>query len=293
MTCRHLNIFDSRDVWHSHIISAAGRAGLSAKRITGLDDIVDGVGFIRTHPAHLAEHISLDAALRERMPMVQDREQVEVYENKTEQWLRWGDHMPETWLYHTIESAMSYDGGFPVMSKANEGASSVNVRFIKSRDEYEAHVREAFGPGISVSRCTGNSYTKQIGYLFLQRFIPHDRTYRVNIIGNRMAIFERFNYPDKPMAQTGNTNGVKQFTALHDSLIDYAGMIGHNIGSKWVALDILRDGDEWRLIETSLAWPWTTKDYQDVPFIGGGYWGELWDVLFAELDAGSFGFICQ
>ncbi len=60
------------------------------------------------------------------------------------------------------------------------------------------------------------------------------------------------------------------------------------IGTKWCALDILRDHEKDQLVclETSLGWPW--------PGVGGGVWtnGEPWenmfDVLLDEIEAGAF-----
>jgi len=287
----NLYTFDSRHVWHEHIGDACRRAGIQHKRIGGIEDIDgDGWGFIRPHPAHMPAHRDLDAHMRGLLDgMIQDRAQVEVYEDKSEQWRRWGDLMPETQRFSSLDDALSCAPDFPVVSKADEGASSVNVRIIKSRAEYEEHARQAFsGEGIKVNRCADRTFTRQRGYLLIQRFIPHDRTYRVNIVGNRMAIFERYNYKDRPVAQTGNTKGVCEFTPLHDSLLDYAAEVGRRIGSRFVALDVLKDHDEWTLLETSLAWPWTPKDYSDVPLIGGGQWGGLWDALCEDLLSGAF-----
>lgn len=283
-----LQVFDSRHVWHEHIIAAAKRIGWSAKRIEG-EFGFSRYGFIRPHPAFMPLHRNIDANARMHVTMIQDRAQVEVYEDKTEQFRRWGKFLPDTWVFTSKDEAMAWSGDFPVVSKANEGASSVNVRIIESQRELHQHIKQAFSPtGIPVNRCADGHMTAQQGYVFLQRCIPHDRTYRVNIVGERMAIFERFNYPNRMVAQTGNTDGITRWTELHESLFEYAAMIGQAIGSKFVALDILRDGDEWRLIETSLAWPWTPVDYSDVPFTGGGLWVNMWDVLLEQVAAGVF-----
>jgi glutathione synthase/RimK-type ligase-like ATP-grasp enzyme len=140
-----------------------------------------------------------------------------------------------------------------------------------------------------VNLCASGAMTTQQGYLLLQRFIPHEITFRVNVLGNRRAIFERFNYPDKPVAQTGNVRPVMRFTPLHDSLIDYANQIAAEIGTRWCALDILWDDDRWTLLETSLAWPWKQQEFSDTPLIGGGTWGRKWDLLCEDLQAGVFG----
>lgn len=286
-----MQILDGKGAWRGHLLAACKRRGWRAQVVDHPDDVCRArFGFTRLNPATLAEHRQIDTLMRAGCVMVQDQAQVDVYEDKTEQWRRWGHLMPETWLFDDVDQAMQFrPDAWPIMSKANEGASSVNVRPIYGRKAYEDHVRQAFGPGIEVDRCAGGAKTIQRGYLLLQRFVPHDRTYRVNVVGSRMAIFERYCYPDRPVAQTGNTQGVTDFTDLHCDLLDHAEAIAREIGSRWVALDILRDGDQWRLLETSLAWPWDLRKYADVPFIGGGLWGQMWDVLLEQLDAGVFG----
>jgi glutathione synthase/RimK-type ligase-like ATP-grasp enzyme len=289
-----LQIFDSRHVWHEHALKAAHRRGWAAKRITTSPTEPSRFGFIRPHPGHLADHQQIDQAMREVCgTMVQDRKQVTLYENKTAQQQFFGHHMPETLSSGILDEAVAFatQQGYPIVSKANEGASSVNVRIIESEAQLQRHLRQVFSKtGIPVHRCADGMMTVQKDYVFLQRFIPHDRTYRVNIIGNRAAIFERYNYADKPVAQTGNTQGIHDYTELHESLLKYAFSVARDIGSKWVALDILRDHErgQWYLLETSLAWPWNPNDYSDVPFTGGGTWGAMWDVLYDQLESGVF-----
>jgi len=285
-----LLIFDSRDVWHGPLTHAAESLGWTARRISHQHEIEPArFGFFRPHPAHMDEHRQLYRAMAGQMVMVQDVPQVEVYEDKSEQWQRWGHLMPDTWRYTDQDQALAAVHDFPLVSKADEGASSVNVRILANRAEYEAHVAQVFGPGIPVNLCASGAMTTQRGYLLLQRFIPHEITFRVNVLAHRRAIFERFNYPDRPVAQTGNVRPVMTFTALHESLIDYANLVADEIDTKWCALDILRDGDRWTLLETSLAWPKNEKEYSDTPLIGGGTWGGTWLHLCEDLAAGHFG----
>jgi len=292
-----LQIFDSRHVWHWPMIDAARRRGWKAKRIKSAPTEPSPFGFIRPHPGHMAEHIALDSAMRQHCRvMVQDRAQVISYDNKIEQIGMLSGFMPKTWLVTDVDDAVNNPPTFPVVSKAAEGASSVNVRVINTAAEYHDHVRQVFSPeGIKVNRCADGMMTHQQGYLYLQEFIPHDRTYRVNIVGNRAAVFERYNYADRPVAQTGNTKGIHE---PRPELLDYAFDVAREIGSKWVALDILRrpESGEFVLLETSLAWPWSPNEYADTPFINtngekAGTWGSLWDVLYDQLESGVFGSI--
>jgi glutathione synthase/RimK-type ligase-like ATP-grasp enzyme len=285
-----LLVFDSREVWHGPLIAAAERRGWAARRISHEHEIDTArYGFFRPHPAHMEEHRQLYRAMADRMVMTQDAQQVRVYEDKSLQFELWHHLMPDTWRYTSQEEALQAQHEFPLVSKADQGASSVNVRILYNRQQYEAHVAQAFGEGIPVNLCAGKAMTTQRGYLLLQRFIPHEITFRVNVLGPRRAIFERFNYPDKPVAQTGNVRPVMHFTELHESLIEYANQVAAEIGTRWCALDILRDNDHWTLLETSLAWPKNETDYRDTPLTGGGTWGELWHLLCNDLADGYFG----
>lgn len=291
-----LQIFDSRHVWWKPALQAAMARGWKAKRITKAPSVPSRFGFIRPHPAYLSEHQAIDAAMRDKCGvMVQDRDQVVLYDDKIAQASRYAGLLPDTRIFTDKAEALAFEPKFPLISKASEGASSVNVRVINNLQEYRAHVDAAFSTaGIEVNRCADGTRTTQRGYVLLQRFIPHDRTYRVNVIGNCAAIFERFNYKDRPVAQTGNTAGVY----AHDMvLLQEAFDTAWLLGTKWCAFDFLWDAEhgKWVLLETSLAWPWNEKDYSDVPFFDHetgephGTWGTMWDVLYDQLESGVFG----
>ena len=228
-----------------------------------------------------------------RLPMVQDAAQVEVYESKSEQFRRWGRWMPDTWRFTDEAGAMALAAAaeYPLVSKADVGASSVNVRILASRAEAEAHVRQVFGEGVSVHHgADGAPRTLQRGYVLLQRFIPHTVTWRVNAIGRARAVFKRYCYSDRPVAQTGNVEPAMECTPEIDSLLDYADRVFADIGTRWCALDVLKDGDRWTLLETSLAWPWPSPGRcNEGPIFRTSFrWIQMWDALFSEAQAGAF-----
>lgn len=290
-------ILDERDVWHEALSRAARAAGYNPQRIKrGLEATERGVGFIRPHatPEILQRNQADYWQMAGHCVMIQDRRQVELYENKTAQWVEWGNWMPETWRFDSKDDALHFADhcAVPVVSKADQGASSVNVRILHSRDALVRHIEEAFGPGIRVQHCDSKGTTSlQRGYVLLQRFIPHDTTYRVNIIGGGRAIFKRYNYPDRPVAQTGNVEPVTKLDDLTESLLWFADRFSAEANTKWCALDILRDGDEWRLLETSLAWPWPSPGAcMDAPIFRTNYkWADLFDCLMTEVSYGEWG----
>lgn len=289
-------ILDERNVWHAAAIEAARKHGYEGTRIkSGLEVKEPGIGFIRPHadPKALAENRDDFAFMSGRLTMIQDRAQIEVYEDKGAQYFRWGQWMPDTWRFSTKHEALAFveSATYPLVSKADAGASSTNVRILANRDQGIAHVREIFEKGIVVNHCSGGAKSKQRDYVLLQRFIPHTITWRVNAIGYTRAIFKRYCYPDKPVAQTGNVEPVMDLDDETESLLEFADSFFAHAGTKWCALDILKDGDRWRLLETSLAWPWPSPGMcNSAPLFGSGKrWIDLFDVMFDEIEAGVWG----
>jgi len=293
-------ILDERDVWHKEAMAAARRAGFEPRRVVSgqpLGNPGGGVGFIRPHadwrrlPANREDFMRMGRQLT----MVQDAEQVRLYEDKSGQFAAWGDWMPDTWRFTDADAAQKFaaKATYPLVSKADVGASSVNVRILRTPAQAQQHLAQIFGPGVPVWHGANCPQTLQKGYALLQRFIPHEITYRVNAIGRARAVFFRYCYPDKPVAQTGNVEPAFEMTEQLESLLAYADRFFAHAGTQWCALDILRDGSEWRLLETSLAWPWPSPGrcnegtmFRAKP---GRKWIDMFDVMFDEINAGAWG----
>jgi glutathione synthase/RimK-type ligase-like ATP-grasp enzyme len=292
----NLFVLDERQVWWQAIIEAGARHGYTGKRIMRGRETQgqSGIGFIRPHadPRRLPFNRTDYVEMAQGLTMIQDVDQVWCYEDKSRQFFQWGRWMPETVVLTHAAKAIDYvrRSAYPLVSKADQGASSVNVRILKDRREAERHVRQAFGPGIVVDCCSGGAKVKQKGYVYLQRFIPHQVTWRVNAIGNGRAIFKRYCYKDRPVAQTGNVEPVMELDDQTESLLEFADSIFAALGTKWCALDILRDGDQWKLLETSLAWPWPSPGRcNDAPiFRTGRKWIEIFDAMFEEIESGTW-----
>lgn len=297
---KNFYILDEREVWWRGAIEAAQRHGYRGKRIRrGSECGEGGVGFIRTHA--LPDVLKLNQTdyeqMSARVTMIQDRQQVAVYENKSAQFELWGDWMPDTWRFTDLAAALGFlqYADYPIVSKADVGASSRNVRILKDRVAAVQHVHEVFGPGVVVDHCAGGPgrrqyKSKQRGYVLLQRFVPHEFTFRVNAIGDARAVFLRGCYPDRPVAQTGNVEPAWEITPEIESLLDYADRFIEHCGSKWCALDILKDGADWKLIETSLAWPWPSPGRcNDGPIFRTSHkWLGMFDVMFEEFERGAW-----
>lgn len=304
-----LSVLDERHIWHGPLCETARARGYYAKRIMkGEHCYPGGIGFIRPHaaPDILKRNIAHDDPfMRQRLLMIQDRAQVEVYDNKTEQTRRWSHLMPATWVCTSLQFALDvckeWDG--ILVAKADVGASSNNVTILHDMTAQRKFLEQVFGPGIKVSHSSGgagdqNHHSIQRGHIILQRYIPNSYTWRVNRIGNHYAIFQRFNHPKRGTAQTGNVQPVKSLSPVAVKLLNYAAEVTREIASKWVALDILIDSrDNPRLIETSLAWPWPSPgDCDNAPFFAyDGCWGtptyqwrDMWTLMLDEVERGVF-----
>jgi hypothetical protein len=290
-------ILDERKIWHAAACEAARSHGYTAQRIfKGSEVTTDGVGFIRPHadwrqlPANKRDF----EQMRARLLMIQDAAQVELYEDKSGQFLRWSEWMPDTWRFTEREWAQAFLEGaeYPLVSKADVGASSVNVRILKTKAEAMRHVSELFGRGVRVNHGAACPDTMQKGYALLQRFIPHKTTWRVNAIGDARAVFMRYCYPDKPVAQTGNVDPVKEMTPEVRSLLEFSDRFFAAAETKWCAIDVLKDVDgSWKLLETSCAFPWPSPGDCNNGTIfrsGGKKWIQMFEVLFDELERGAF-----
>lgn len=286
-------VLDERHVWHASIIKAAKARGFDAVRIFKGEEVTEGgYGFIRTHadPAALQRNQIDYHLMASRLTMIQDETQVRLYENKSGQFRKWWKWMPDTWRFEDEALAIQFleaDAPYPLVSKADVGASSVNVRILRDNAAAMAHVRELFGKGVLADHCSGSAKSLQKGYALLQRFVPHTVTWRVNAIGNGRAIFKRHNYPDKPVAQTGNTEPVMQ---PMDSLLEYADRFFAEAGTKWCAIDVLQDGSDWKLLETSLAWPWPSPGRcNEAPIFRSKHnWLGMFDAMMDEVEAGTW-----
>jgi len=280
-------VYDPRIKWFEPAVTAARARGYNAGELS------DKPGYCVFLPHANPDQLKVDQALARTLKhvMITDLTQIEVYDNKRKQTALWSKWMPETWVFTNKEEALSQDFDFPLISKADVGASSYNVRLIKDKGHLSEHLEKIFSRGIEVNHCDSiGTKSLQKGYVILQRFIPHDVTYRVNVIGRERAIFYRRNYKDRPMAQTGNVEPSKELTPKDVSLLDYVNEVKEDVQTNWCAFDILQDGNGWKLLETSLRWPWPSPGDCDnaVFFNGGKTWIDMWDVLIDEIEAGAF-----
>lgn len=297
--------YDPYKHWAKACIETANRRGWQARLINSPDETPsDGFVMMRVHPKTILKEREMGRRLSQNpnIKLIVDQAQLDVWNNKREQVYRWSQYMPPSYIFGTLDEAMSfintYDGPYPLVSKADEGASSVNIRILNNKQDTEKHIREIFTKGLRVI-CGQGVNSVQNDYVLLQEFIPHTITYRINIVGNQNAIFHRFCYPNKPVAQTGN---VKPVGVLNDEMVDllhWSDNVFKTLDTHWCAIDVLKSASGWRLLETSIGWPWPSPgDCDEVgrffKFDGstwqtGHQWKGMWDVLVDELEVGVWG----
>lgn len=282
----NLWILDEREVWWKPLIMAAKRRKVRGVRIRRGEQCGGGLGFIRPHadPRALQRNHHDYEVMAARCDVFQDRDQVVMYEDKSAQAERYREWMPETWRFTDLDSALSlvdsFDGA--LVSKADVGASSKNVRPLLTKDAARRHVTEVFTTGVKVDHCAGGAQSLQRDYVLLQRFIPHQVTWRVNAIGGGRSIFKRYCHPKIPVAQTGNTDPVMQLDDETESLLHFADRFFEAAGTRWCAIDVLKDGDRWMLLETSLAWPWPGVGKAAPIFRTEYAWPQMFDCMLDE-----------
>ena len=271
-------IHDGKGRWREAVTKAAIDHGYT------VNGSPEGIGFFR--PAQRPEPLKEDKALYNRLKAsvrwIQDQAQVDVYEDKAEQTRRWSKWMPPTWLIEDKQSALKFieEAEYPFVSKAKEGSSSFNISLITNKSQAKKLVDDAFGKGFPVR----DGY--QVGYVIFQKFIKSTVCYRVNAIGKGRAIFYRYNYPGKWYTQTGNVEPAFTMNEEAESLLEYSDRVFENIGTQWCALDILKDDGKWKLLETSLAWPWPSpgRCNEGTIFRTKRKWIEMFDAMFDSLD---------
>lgn len=289
-------ILDERDVWHGPAIEAAQRRGYAPSRVKGSNFMLNkgpGIGFIRPHADPKILELNQEDYYVMQMAgltMIQDPLQMSLYEDKSAQ-LQWFEEwMPMTRRFVRKDEALGFVRSAKrdvLVSKADVGASSVNVRILTGLSAQESHISQVFDKGVAIDHCSGGHRSVQKGYVILQEFIPHNITWRVNVVGTKMAVFKRYCYPDKPVAMTGNTDAVIELDAEIESLLDFARRFFSFADTRWCAVDILKDpSGNWRVLETSLAWPWPGVGKQAAFFGSSRTWDQIWDVMFDEVEAG-------
>jgi len=293
-----LNIFDTGHVWVPEMERAAVLRNFPVRKLKRGASAQDGVGFFV--PRQFGEKELMEdkfwaeELIEGKQHFVQDTKQIRMYEDKIAQAFDFFTLMPPTRVAFTLFQALQAFEHTPppVVSKSAYGSASNNVRLLNSRTEMYAEILQAFGEGIRSRRGAGVDVLQK-GYVLWQEFIPHEWTWRVTIVGTKLHVYKRFNYPDRPMAAPScvvRTQPVEMCEEV-ESLLDFSKLVFNAIGTKWCAIDVLKDtSGNWKLLETSLAWARGDDPAGNAKFYETKHsLNTQFDLLLDEIEAGVFG----
>lgn len=197
------------------------------------------------------------------------REESVLYDDKVRQLdvlRRW---MPTTFVLREAKKALAVASAaraglglsYPFVSKAAEGAASANVRLVRTPGEAAAEVKAVFG-GTGLPR----SYnTRQIGYLYWQRLVENqDSDWRICVVGPYWYGLRRYVRPGGFTASgSGNFKPIVGDDPRDFKAAELALEISRDIGTQWMAYDVVFEEDRPLVLEMSSAW--TMKAYKDCP----------------------------
>lgn len=243
--------------------------------------------FVRMHldPATVDDDRRAVAGLEGRVRTIPSARAGRLYDDKVAQsreLVRW---MPRTIVATTRDDALAAAEtlGLPLMSKAAGGASSRNVRFIRTEAELRHDIGQCFGDGL-----VGQYGVRQQGYVLMQEFChgnAHD--FRVIAVGRERLILRRGNRDDAPMASGANKEmPITWPDAEASEVLAYADSLFAAEDFRFCGVDIVKGPDGWKIIEFTTSWP--TKNNAAHTTVSGRNWGAFFDIILDEIEAGAF-----
>jgi len=254
--------YDDSRAWGRKLVSSAKKIGCSARLFRKAEEVPDDedvVVFLRmaNTPEARDQNKKLAASLRKKskITMIPNGDECFVYDEKVKQFQKFNSWMPRTWLIQSPEEAEKVleEIGLPFISKANEGSSSQNVRYITDIETAKKEIRDVFSS--EGKRLYYDDIQK--GYLLWQRFVPgNDGDIRIDLIAGKYAyVVKRYNRDDVPLASgSGKAEAVTEIDDGISELLDFGLKFSKDNKLSFVALDIVRDNGRPVLLEASCAW---------------------------------------
>lgn len=295
--------FDDAHNWGSMLVAAAKERGIDARLFESPRDPDEGFVFMHMHhhPRVRLYHKRCMAimAMNPNLTLIPEYRSSLLYDDKIEQARQLARWMPRTFLYYTPGAARrGLDAKmpeYPFVSKASQGASSHNVRFVQTPEEARAEIRAAFSDrGIKLHYSESQS-----GYLLWQQFIPNNAgDIRIIAIGRKRLVLRRGNRADKPFAS--GSGKLKPIVDLEDEEVLAALHFSNDFFTaedfKWCGIDLVKDEKgRWYVLEVTVGW--TLHGYYECMFIDcserqpklmdrQGF--DVWQILLDEIEAGIF-----
>ena len=291
--------------WGQQFVLAAGRAGIQADLFENPQDVPAGAcAFVRLDQQREQRDYSkwVVAELnRLGVKTIPTAAEGVWYDDKIAQVEPLSEYLPETLVINTADEAhevlknwVHSIGGYPFISKAKDGASSVAVRLIENEQQARQEIRGVFSrEGI---RSTYDR--RQQGYLYWQRFIPdNDGDIRIIVMGKYLMGLWRKNRKDKPFASgSGNNGPIMDFSDHFNTLAAQICLeFAEKVKTQWMAFDVVFDETgKPHILELSSSW--SPHAYKECPLFthdrfyfkpSGRYGAEMFDVaveIVAELE---------
>ena len=168
------------------------------------------------------------------------------YDDKVAQYDVLKKWLPPTRVIKQRKRAMDYllDSEYPLVSKSAEGASAGNVRLLENETAAVAEINDVFSADGMAMRYG----RKQKGYVYWQKFIPHDHDNRVCIIGDYCYGAKQFT---RSRGWTASGSGRGEVFTQPNDVMKFASDVAREIGTDWMAFDILPTG---HITEMSCSW---------------------------------------
>ena len=216
-----------------------------------------------------------------------------LYDDKVEQYKTFGNWMPFTVLFENDTDAFKYcrEAKFPIVSKTAQGAGASNVRILTNWQDTLVEVCRTFSLG-GMPVYQGNT---QKGYVLWQDYVPNlNHNWRVFIMAKKHAVVtKRWN---SPRSNKVDDNGeIKQIDYLKPELLNYVRKFVDTFDFNWCAVDVVETKDGFKVLETSVGFPFWWFEKGGVIFKYHGYWCEtsskatdIWKILLETIKEGYF-----
>lgn len=283
-------------------------------------DILDQVRGCHGFMWRFAHFPNLRQVARRLLPVIEREMGIPVYPDQNTCWhyddkiaqsyllQTAGIPIPRTWVWYDVRQAKEWarEARYPLVLKLSGGASSKNVRLLRSFGEAELWIDRLFGSGVTGLNggaakepwswerrifnaakvlLRGNppekpderSWELHKNYVLFQEFLPgNEFDTRVAVVGNRAFAQRRFNRPNDFRA-SGSGKFDTDPSKIDLKAVRLAYRVAQRLKTQSIAIDCLRRGEERVVGEIS---------YSYVSWIGltcPGHWELSGDAMAGEL----------
>jgi hypothetical protein len=195
-----------------------------------------------------------------------------------------------TWIFYDKKTAINWiqNAQFPLVFKLRGGASSENVKLLKSKAEARKKVTQAFGEGFKTydkwyklrdrilkfqrNKTTGNfisiikgigwlvlkngnelQLVREKGYVYFQKFLPgNDSDIRLVVVGSRCFGMRRYCRKDDFRA-SGSGVSTYDHEKIEPEAVKVAFEIAQLLKMQSAAFDFIKENGQFKLVEVSYA----------------------------------------